>query len=491
MGPTLVDVSPHRRLSMAHPIEHHRRPAWSSGVLVGSAIALAASSAVGATPSCPYGVNAHQASNDTLDLAAAAGIGWVRFDLNWIQFEPEQGNFQWTEADRFVDHASSLGLNVFMTVAYSPIWAVAGPCNEADPDPANKCHNEPPANVSYWTAFVTAAVTRYGAQVKAWGMWNEPNLGDFYKGTRDDYVNGILIPGSAAVHAACADCQVMGPELANLRGASWDANEGQCIANQCRFNGWNYSLIQVLQAAGDSIDVVTHHKYRDPAPDWWSEALDGQWELGFQLTNGIKEVTDQDAPGKPVWITEFGWDSEPYGENTNAYAADQLTQMYQDMALVIAGTMPGVTNQPWPELKKLFWYDLQDDPNGYSWGLIDETGVPKPPYDAYAAVIAQLGDCSGSGGSAGSAGMGGNGTGGSGTAGNGPSGGSGTGAGPMGGNGAGATGSGADAGSADEAAGCGCRVPGATDRPAPPPLLLLVGAGALGARRRRVACQAA
>jgi hypothetical protein len=467
---------------MATRIKRHAAARWLGALSLSATAVLATGPLRAATPSCRYGVNAHQASNATLDLAAAAGIGWVRFDMNWLQFEPAQGNFDWTESDRFVDHASSLGLNVYITVAYTPPWAVGVACNDADPNPVNWCHNALPANGADWTSFLTAAVSRYGAEVKAWGMWNEPNLGEFFKGTRDDYVNEILVPGSAAVHAACPDCQVMGPELATLRNASWDATEGQCVGNQCRFNGWNYSLIHVLQAAGDSIDVVTHHKYTDPASGWWSEALDGQWQV-IQLTDGIKTVTDQYAPGKPVWITELGWESEPYGDVTNAYAADMLTQMYQDMDQVIAGTMPGVTNQPWPELARLFWYDVQDDPNGYSWGLIDETGVPKPPYDAYAAVITQLGDCSGSGGT----GAGGSGQGGSGAgvgAGGSGQGGSGTGAGAVGGHGTGDSGSGANAASAGEDAGCGCRLPASTTSPSGARLAALAAASAALRRRR-------
>ncbi len=50
---------------------------------------------------------------------------------------------------------------------------------------------------------------------------------------------------------------------------------------------------------------------------------------------------------------------------------------------------------PWPELEKLFWYDLVDDPNAASWGLLDSTETPKDPYNAYAAVIQTLGDCTG------------------------------------------------------------------------------------------------
>lgn len=365
---------------------------------------LTANLAEAADPQCPYGVNAHQASNAALDLVAAAGIAWVRFDLNWLQFEPDQGNFQWNEADRFVEHAASLGLSVYMTAAYTPMWAVGVPCNDADPNDANWCHNAPPASSSSWTSFVTAAVTRYGDKVKAWGMWNEPNLKSFYRGTRDQYVNDILVPGSAAVHAACPDCKVMGPELANLRGADWDKDEGECYGTLgCRYNAWEYSLTKILAAAGGSIDVITHHKYRDPATAMWKELTDGVNEGPIEVNHGLKVILDAAAPGKPVWITEFGWESEPFGDKTNIYAAQQLTEAYQGFIALRNGTQPSVTNQPWPNLEKLFWYDLHDDPNGYSWGLLDSSLGKKAPYDAYAAVITALGPC-GSGGSAGEGG---------------------------------------------------------------------------------------
>jgi MYXO-CTERM domain-containing protein len=346
------------------------------------------------TEDCRYGVNAHQASNATLDEAAAAGIGWVRFDFNWFQIEPTESAYDWSIPDRFFAHAATQGLNVFATVAYTPSWAAPQPCNDADPEPLNWCRNRPPVNGADWTDFVTAAVGRYGAQVKTWGMWNEPNLVQFYTGTRAQYTYDILIPGSDAVHAACADCNVAGPDLAHLRGgADWDADEGLCVFGECLFNGWNYSLSEILQDAGAWIDIVTHHKYADPSLEWWLEALDGEWLLGVQYVNGIKEVTDLHAPGKPVWITELGWEMEPYGSYSNAYAQGELDLMMTGLDQAIAGTYPGATNQPWPELEKLFWYDLKDDPSGYSWGLLDEFGVAKPAWTTYANAITTLGDC--------------------------------------------------------------------------------------------------
>jgi len=61
-------------------------------------------------------------------------------------------------------------------------------------------------------------------------------------------------------------------------------------------------------------------------------------------------------------------------------------------------------NQPWPELKALFWYDLIDDPSGYSWGLLESSETPKPQYSTYASVIQTLGPCDGSTGGGGAGG---------------------------------------------------------------------------------------
>jgi hypothetical protein len=459
--PTKAERSPSRCESLAwHPSRRFR-----AGLL---ALPLAAAGIVTAGPDaqafpgdCRFGVNAHQASNNALDLAAGAGIGWVRFDMNWHQFEPQQGQYNWTEADRFIDHAQLLGLNVFVTIAYSPSWAVAQPCNDNDANPANTCRNRLPLNVASWTGFVTAAVNRYQGKVTHWGMWNEPNLEHFFSGTREQYVNQLLIPGSDAVHAACPTCLVLGPELAHLRGANWDADEGVCIGTNCAFNGWNYSLARVLEAAGSYCDIISHHKYAAPASVFWPEAVDGEWIANVQIINGIKEVTDQYAPGKPVWITEFGMESEPFGSHTNAETATEVTAFYTGLDQIQQGSFTGAVNQPWPELKALFWYDLVDDPNGYSWGLLESNETPKPQYNSYAAVIQTLGPCDGSGGGAGggggsSSGLGGSGgsTTSSGTGGTASS--SGTGGSTSGSS----SGTGAE-GSDSEDSSCGCETPGA------------------------------
>jgi hypothetical protein len=353
-----------------------------------STVALAA---VPSYPDCPFGVNAHQAEDAALDQAAAAGVGWVRFDFNWLQFEPAQDQFDWTVPDRFVDHADALGLQVYATIGYTPAWAAGSACDDASPNQDDHCLTRLPANQADWEDFVRQSVDRYGDRVKAWGIWNEPNLSQFFAGTRDDYVNAILIPAADVVHAECADCLVVGPELASLREAHWDADEGVCVFGECTFNGWDDSLQHVLQDAGGYLDVVSHHKYSDPADGWWDSAIAGDYLLGVQYMHGIGELTSTYAPGKPVWITEFGWETAPSGSYDETYAADQLTTLYTALPDVQAGTWG--SSPAWPEVVKLFWYDLSDDPSGPSWGLLHSDLTAKPAYDAYAAAIASMGGC--------------------------------------------------------------------------------------------------
>jgi len=348
-------------------------------------------------PDCAYGVNAHQASDDELALAAAAGIGWVRMDFNWYSFETSRGSYDWSIPDRFIDKADELGLNVFASVGYTPSWAVSGSCDDSSSEEQDWCRNAVPASSSYWSSFVTAAVSRYGDRVKHWGMWNEPNLESFFRGTRDQYIDTILIPGSDAVHAACTDCYVLGPDLANLRGATWDSEEGVCVAGECIFNGWEVSLTEILQDAGSYFDIITHHNYEDPSSGLWAELTDGEW-LVIQYMHGLKELTDAYAPGKPVWLTEFGYETMPGGDLTEAEAAEELEDTFEGLFQVQAGTSPWVDNQPWPEMEKLFWYDLTDDPNIYewgefTWGLLESDYTPKEAWYSYQDVVSRWGSC--------------------------------------------------------------------------------------------------
>lgn len=182
------------------------------------------------------GFNVHQSDAVGLNATKDAGLSWVRIDLNWLQAEPTQGTYDWTVIDSVVDKAVAKNLKVLAVVAYGPAWASSGDKKGDGPN------NDVP-NAGTYAAFVTAVVNRYQAKVTHYEMWNEPNLGQFWEGTTQDYLDRVLVPGADAVHAACATCKVVGPGLATVgtEYASW--MEG------------------VLTNAADKLDIVSGHIY--------------------------------------------------------------------------------------------------------------------------------------------------------------------------------------------------------------------------------------
>jgi polysaccharide biosynthesis protein PslG len=299
------------------------------------------STACGADPALPYGVNAHLPTSVLLDRVAAAGIAWIRVDFNWFMMEPERGVYDWTTTDAVVGDARARGLNIYATLAYSPAWANG-----------NQAPNTPPVDPQDWYAFVYTTVSRYRGSVQHWGMWNEPNFKHFFSGSPDQYIDTILRVGSQAVHDADPSGYVLGPEL---------AQEGD----------WWQWLYAVLDRAAEAIDIVTQHSYQDTGQDVLRR-LGGPVEPWNRPTvRDVMRWTGTD--GKALWLTETGWNTAEVSEEAQAGFYEQV--------------LDGVEAYDW--LHKVFFYALADEPaSPDQWGILYNDLTPKPAYGAYQRYIA-------------------------------------------------------------------------------------------------------
>ncbi len=275
------------------------------------------------------GVNAHVPTDDQLDALADLGVEWVRVDANWFQLEPAAGRYDWGYMDRVVDGASARGLKVMMTLSYAPAWATDG---GADDVPSN---DVPRAGT--YAAFVEAAVTHYAARgVRHFGIWNEPNLDHFWEGTLDQYVDRVLRPGADAVRRACADCKVLGPDIASV-------------------GPWQDYLGGVLDRAGDVFDILTHHTYAQPQAiraRWICDDLAHAIDIGDDAIcfyePGLRQVLDGAAWQGEVWLTEVGYRADPWDD-----ADEQQNQViYAREVLALQLATPWWTNT--------FFYELTD-----------------------------------------------------------------------------------------------------------------------------------
>jgi hypothetical protein len=310
----------------------------------------------------PYGINVHapQGAELTalLDRVQAAGIGWVRIDFIWAWVEPARDQYDWGVYDAIVAAARARGIEVFASLAYTPPWATSGSAVNGVPDDPGQ-----------WAEVCSAAAHRYRNTIRYWGVWNEPNLDKFWAGSRQQYVDVLLKPCADAIHTANPAAKVGGPDLAHLTSGDSD---------------WYDWLLDVIQQGGDRLDFVTHHVYDSDGHRDVGDRLDGSTVFGSRpslwdaVNPSVKEVLKEAGWwGKPVWLTETGWDAAGAGESQQAAWYGGL----------LSDWLGGNPNRSW--LQKIFFYELADGPPpGPGWGILRADRSTKPAYDAYRAFIA-------------------------------------------------------------------------------------------------------
>ncbi len=142
-----------------------------------------------------------------------------------------------------------------------------------------------PANITAWSAYVTATVTRYSSEVKYWEVWNEPE--NFAVGGTPAAYAGVVSAAYTAAHAADATCMV------GMSVASVDTT-------------YLTQAIQTLVADGEGndFDYIIVHPYEVFG------AISSGWEADYMsIVNTIHKMLAANDPAKancPVWITEVG-----------------------------------------------------------------------------------------------------------------------------------------------------------------------------------------
>jgi len=299
-----------------------------------------------------FGMNVHTPGNyPQLDLCRELSVGWVRVDFGWHEMEPARHSPPvWGTWDRFIADFQKAGIQIYGSISYSPTWANGG-----------RTRGYPPLNGADFAAFVEKVVGRYKASIQHWGIWNEPNLAQFYNGTRDEYLTRILTPGIDGILRANPAAKVVGPDLAH-RG------------NLKTKESWYEWLQAILAREGKRIGIISHHVYKIPSRFelWWN--LEGP-EIPFISKKCLRPALSKfKCADKPVWITETGWRSDDIGEKKQA---DYYAQFFD-----------GIASRTW--IQKVFLYHLKDGPGEKEqWGLISSADVRKKAFDVVKKRVAQ------------------------------------------------------------------------------------------------------
>ena len=303
------------------------------------------------------------ADDQSLSLAKAAGFDTVVQVFAWREIEPTRGQFHWEMTDQVVAGAEYYDLDLVVRLDQHPDWV-------SDVKPPL---NSPPDALGDYQHFVERVAWRYRGRIRAYVIWNEPNLALEWGGEAPDpaaYVQLLRI-GYQAVKAGDPNALVVAAGLAPTNG------HGDVAVDDRIF------LRGVYRAgAARYFDVLGAHPYGFGMPPGAPTSFnDG---LVFRRLEQLRAIMLENGDGhKPVWITEMGWtvdapsDQPDIGvslEQQAAYLTDALEYVREEWS--------------WVELVTIWNLSLPEPANPFGgYSLVGPDGTPRPAYRALRRTV--------------------------------------------------------------------------------------------------------
>jgi hypothetical protein len=295
--------------------------------------------------------------DERLDQLQSIGVGVVRVTVDWRATEPHPGVYDWSRTDLLLDGLHARKIAPLVTLYGSPEWANGGlPENWA------------PRSTTSFAAFARNVAERY-PYVHLWTIWNEPNQRRWLRPTTPtEYVQKLLNPAYAAIHAASPQSQVAGGVTAPRASAGGSSP---------------VSWIAGMAKAHARLDAYAHNPYplsRGETP------TDGGCDHCETITMATlpRLITDvQRAFGSRtrIWLTEYGYQTNPPDHLLGvSYAAQAL---YTSEAALRAYQSARVDI--------LIHYLIEDEPDPARWqsGVYTDLNRPKPALQALRAPFAE------------------------------------------------------------------------------------------------------
>jgi hypothetical protein len=303
-----------------------------------------------------------EVDDQILQLARDSNFDTLVQVFAWREIEPTQNQFHWQATDQIVAGAKYYGLDLIVRLDQHPAWASQAPLSL----------NAPPDKLADYEDYVQRVVERYRGRIKAYIIWNEPNLAIEWGGQRPDVTafTALLRLGYETVKAADPEALVVAAGLAPTN--SYD----DTALDERRFLRSMYEA-----GAGAYFDVLAAHPYSFGQPPA-APTSDREHPAFGRLAELRAIMVEFGDAGKPVWITEMGWTVEPppgqadIGVDLN----QQATYLVQALEII---------RRDWPWVELVTVWNLSapapDDPFG-GYSLLDPAGQPRPALAAWQAA---------------------------------------------------------------------------------------------------------
>jgi len=314
-----------------------------------------------------------------LQAIEAAGFGWAKVNFGWRDIEGAgKGVFDWSRTDQIVEMANNDGVDLVIRVDHQPAWAGGGyPTNGA------------PDNYKDLADFFTALATRYKGRIRAYEVWNEPNLSREWGGKLPDPGNyaKLLRLCYAAIKAADPNAMVISAGLSPT--GSW--------TDTARPDDWYLESLYIAMGGSSDgyFDVLGAHgagfasaPETDPATVAADKSLGGDRSMCFRRVEDLRAImVKYGDTNKQIALLEFGWTSDPRPDSPyNWHAVSEETKADY---FVRAYKYAKENWSPWIGLMSLIYISDPDwtEANEQYWWAITYPGYPQlKPRPAYTAL---------------------------------------------------------------------------------------------------------
>lgn len=339
------------------------------GAVVLAALALAVAAPAQASHTAQFGIQDDAwllygpgTLQERLTTLQNLGVGVVRFTLRWDQVALQKpasprspSAYDWGASGELLDALHTQGLPAIVTLYGSPRWANGG---------------GPPAHLptTGFGDFAYAAAREF-PWVHMWTAWNEPNSRTFAVPVSPSlYVQHVLNPAFASLHQASGANRVAG---------------GVTSPRQTPSGLSPLAFMQGMHAAHAHLDAYAQNPYpveRGETPT--NTSCTSCSYLTMAKLPTIRADVTRYFGAKPLWLTEYGYQTNPPDRLLGVSYA--LQAAYLGQAALRVWQQPGVT--------VLIHFLVRDEPSlgGWQSGLFTVGGTAKLSYHAFALPLAQV-----------------------------------------------------------------------------------------------------
>jgi polysaccharide biosynthesis protein PslG len=323
-----------------------------------------------------------------LDWVRMMRFTHVKQTIAWRDIQPEQDSpFDFSRVDDILSETEARGIELVARLGGVPEWAMrAG----ASPD----AHDTPPTEVAQFGAYCGALAGRFSGRIRAYQIWNEPNLAREWGGFQPDAA------GYVDLLAACSDAIRAADPGAILisAGLSPTGNEDATALRDDLY-------LQAMYDAGfqHSIDVVGAHAAGYDAPEVGPDDAVAKgrhrW-MSFRRVEDLRKImiANGDA-ARQMALLEVGWTTNPVDPAYAWYAVSDAQQAaYLRDAYAYAaehwrpwvGLMSAIflADPSWTEADEEYWFSITQPQEDQGFRFI----AARPAFDALLRMEKVCGD---------------------------------------------------------------------------------------------------